>query len=176
MIVDDVTYFAEPFFQDGIIAQAATSVVGRGIPFFSSAGNQGNESYESFFRSGLQGTVGGVGPYDFHDFDPGPGVDIAQFVAVASGQTAILSFQWDQPFASAGGPGSANDMDIFAFDQDGILVAASANNNIGVMQSKSCAFRTPRTLPSSMTLCSDITCRRVVLSQAMSNTMARDIR
>lgn len=131
IIVDDVTYFAQPFFQDGVITQAANQVVSQGIPFFSSAGNQGRESYDSTFRSnGAQATIG-TNTYIAHDFDPGPGVDNFQTVAVAAGRQAILSFQWDQPFASAGGIGSANDMDIFAFDQLGNIVAASVTANIG---------------------------------------------
>lgn len=39
-IVDDIIYFDEPFFQNGIIAQAAQKVVAKGASYFSSAGNQ----------------------------------------------------------------------------------------------------------------------------------------
>ena len=41
VITDDVTYFDEPFFQDGAIAQAVNTVVGQNIPYLSSAGNTG---------------------------------------------------------------------------------------------------------------------------------------
>jgi hypothetical protein len=49
VIVDDVRYFAEPFFSDGMIAQAVDIVAGRGVPYFSSAGNQARNSYENDF-------------------------------------------------------------------------------------------------------------------------------
>ena len=52
VIVDDVIYFAEPMFQDGIIAQAVDSVVAGGVAYFSSAGNQARQSYQSVFRAG----------------------------------------------------------------------------------------------------------------------------
>ena len=131
IIVDDVTYFSQPFFQDGVVAQAANQVVSQGIPFFSSAGNQGRESYESNFRTNGAQVQIGQDLYIAHDFDPGSGVDNFQTVAVAAGQTAKLSFQWDQPFASAGGTASANNMDIFVFDVNQNIIAASTDSNIG---------------------------------------------
>ena len=44
IIVDDVFYFAEPVFQDGIIAQAVNTVTAAGSLYFSSAGNSGNKN------------------------------------------------------------------------------------------------------------------------------------
>jgi len=42
IIVDDVFYFDEPVFQDGIVAQAVNTVTAAGVLYFSSAGNEGN--------------------------------------------------------------------------------------------------------------------------------------
>ena len=39
VIVDDVSYFTEPFFQSGVIDQAAAEVTAQGVTYFSSAGN-----------------------------------------------------------------------------------------------------------------------------------------
>ena len=119
IVVDDVIYFAEPMFQDGIIAQAVDTVVAQGVPYFSSAGNGGRNSWEStsagFVESGVTGVFGG----QRHDFDPGPGVDDLQSHLLATG-TTIWAFQWDQPFASvSGAPGSASDMDIVVYDASG---------------------------------------------------------
>ena len=38
VLVDDVSYFDEPFFQDGPIAQAVTAAGAAGVPYFSAAG------------------------------------------------------------------------------------------------------------------------------------------
>lgn len=130
VIIDDVTYFAEPMFQDGISAQAVDQVVGMGVAYFSSAGNAGRESYESeFVDSGLVAPFGAGGV--LHDFDPGPGVDTRMSVNV-SGQL-LLSFQWDDPFFSvSGGPGADTDLDIYVL-QPGTnnVLASSTAGNIG---------------------------------------------
>jgi hypothetical protein len=52
IIVDDVLYFAEPFFQDGIISQAIDAVTATGATYVSAAGNNASNSYESPFRAG----------------------------------------------------------------------------------------------------------------------------
>ncbi len=39
VVVDDVGYFQEPFFQDGPVAVAVNDVVGAGVSYFSAAGN-----------------------------------------------------------------------------------------------------------------------------------------
>ncbi len=42
IIVDDLGYFDEPVFQDGILAQAVSTVTATGALYFSAAGNEGN--------------------------------------------------------------------------------------------------------------------------------------
>jgi subtilisin family serine protease len=130
VIVDDVFYFAEPFFQDGIIAQAVDLVVNAGIAYFSAAGNSARESYESPFRpSGLSVVFEEA---EAHDFDPGPGVDVFQKITVPEGTAIQIGFQWDQPFFSVSGDGSASDIDIFVTDEPPtVVLAESITNNLG---------------------------------------------
>jgi hypothetical protein len=47
IIADDVGYFDEPFFQDGIVAQAIDSVEALGVAYFSAAGNNGTFAYDN---------------------------------------------------------------------------------------------------------------------------------
>ena len=44
IIVDDVQYFFEPAYQNGVIAQAVNTVAAAGVTYFSSAGNNGSEA------------------------------------------------------------------------------------------------------------------------------------
>lgn len=110
IIVDDVIYPAEPFFQDGIVAQAVDEVAATGVSYFSSAGNRsGTESYDSQLRlvPGVPAVwrntnldFSGVDPAlyagGFHDFDPGAGRDIAQTVEFDEGSLIVL--QWNEPY------------------------------------------------------------------------------
>jgi hypothetical protein len=45
VIVDDIIYYEEPMFKDGVVAQAADEVVSQEIPFFSVAGTEARNSW-----------------------------------------------------------------------------------------------------------------------------------
>lgn len=135
IIVSDVVRPEEPMFQDGIIAQAVDSVVSRpdasAVSYFAAAGNADHRAYESAFNpSGVTEPIFGG---EFHDFNPGPGVDAFQSITIPAGAGIGLSFQWDSPFFSvSGGAGSPNDLDIFLYDSSGTnVLASSTESNIG---------------------------------------------
>lgn len=134
IIVDDIAYVNEPFFQDGVIAQAVDRAFAAGIPYFSAAGNSARNSYESAFRPvelNNQLDIAGLEDYHFHDFNPGAEVDILQNFTLEPGSFLDLSFQWDNPFASAGGKGATSDLDIFLLDENNQMVFSGAESNIG---------------------------------------------
>lgn len=111
VIVDDVVYFSEPMFQDGIIAQAVDQVVNNGAAYFSSAGNEARKSYQATFN--LSDQVDAYGG-KLHDFDPGINTDVFQKISLPTGATTFISFQWDEPFFSiSGAPGASSDYDIW---------------------------------------------------------------
>lgn len=132
IIVDDIRYpTQQPFFQDGMVAQAAQDAVSEGIPFFSAAGNYGNQSYESEFRVG-ENLPQIASNYVFHDFDPTSNVDSLQEFTLEEGEQINLSFQWDEPFASVGSGEASSDLDIFLLNESGdSLVAESLDFNVG---------------------------------------------
>jgi len=142
VIVDDVRYFAEPFFSDGMVAQAVDIVTegGAGVPYFSSAGNSARESYDSDYRPVDVLTNSGAAVLRrFHDFDPGPDIQILQPVLVTPDDEAgiiVFSLQWDQPHYSAtsyarlkaqgntnGAVGATTDLDMVVFDYKGHVVS-----------------------------------------------------
>ena len=51
VIADDVTYYDEPLFQDGLISQAIDTVNSAGVAYFSAAGNDGSNGYDNLAPS-----------------------------------------------------------------------------------------------------------------------------
>jgi hypothetical protein len=143
VIIDDTGEYDEPMFQDGIVAQAADTVVRDGATYLSAAGNDGRNSYEAPFNPGAAfgpnafPSAGPQAPAFFggtaHNFAPaGAPPDQLQRITIPAGQVLVLSLQWDSPFASAGGAGSPNDVDVYVFNAAGTqVVGGSTDINIG---------------------------------------------
>jgi hypothetical protein len=144
VIVDDVIYFDEPIYSDGLIAQAVDTVASLGAAYFSSAGNNGNDGYESTYRpvsrssalslvrSGQQNlnllSVSPALAESFHDFDPGSGVDISQTITIPEGVAAPLTFQWNEPFNLGK---VLTDYNLLVFNESGrfVRVLSGTDNN-----------------------------------------------
>ena len=127
IIIDDWKYFAEPFFQDGIIAQAIDEVTAAGVTYFAFAGNHARLSYEKKFQP--RSVTINDEKVIAHNFRKG---DVFQQIIVPPGVTMTLSLQWKDRYASVkpGAEGAATDLDIFLLDQfaSRILVQSTSNN------------------------------------------------
>jgi hypothetical protein len=142
VIVDDVIWFEEPFFQDGPIAVAVDKVVGDGAAYFSAAGNNNlfegvNEiaSWEApKFRDAetcpafLLSLIP-AGTAHCMDFDPSGASDTTFAITVSPGATLNLDLQWAEPWF-----GVKTDLDAYLFDLGGNLLAAEDNDNVGSVQ------------------------------------------
>jgi hypothetical protein len=120
VIVDDLSYPTEPFFQDGPVAVAIKRVTEKGVMYFSAAANENlfnsaGEEISSWeapkFRSSascnakvvnaLDAALAkeGEGPYepDCMDFDPSGAVDTEFGISVEPGRPAVVDLQWAEP-------------------------------------------------------------------------------
>lgn len=122
IIVDDVLYFDESPFQDGIVARAVNTVTASGALYFSSAGNSGNKTnatagtWEGDFVDG--GTAGVLYPKGgrIHDFGT------ALYNTVASGGSSRrVDLFWSDPSGA-----SSNDYDVYVLDSSGAHVLRSS--------------------------------------------------
>ncbi len=112
IIVDDVQYIDEAFYEDDVWAQAVNNSVDAGVPVFTAAGNFGNKSIEQTFTPA-------AAPFEtFHDWGGG-----------VTGQTLnldpgfyIISVQWDDDYISLGeGTGAKVDLNAYLGESPDIL-------------------------------------------------------
>ena len=124
VLVDDILYFNESPFQDGIIARAVNDVIADGALYFSSAGNEGNTldgtsgNYEGDFVDSGRGVGKFAGAA--HDFDPGPGVQVFDPLSATSNANVPVTLFWADPLGAA-----ASDYDLYLFNAAGNLVEFS---------------------------------------------------
>ena len=112
VIVDDVGYYSQPFFEDGSVAQAYAAALTQGIVVASSAGNAAQQHYQGLYvDSGSSG---------LHNFGGG---DQGMVFTVPAGGSAAVFLQWSNQFGH-----SADDYDLYIFDSSGQNILARSEN------------------------------------------------
>jgi hypothetical protein len=116
VIADDLGYYDEPFYQDGIVAQAIDTVEAAGVAYFSAAGNNANASWEStspsFTTQQPTNAANNAGEY-LLNFDTTRAVNAtalpitigATGSGLVPGEYVAIVVEWDQPYVT-GAPGS----------------------------------------------------------------------
>lgn len=127
ILVDDVFYFNEPFFQDGPVSVAINKATDSGALYYTAAGNESvyldGRNIASWEAPAYRPTAcpSAVSDSDCMDFDPGPGVDNS--FDITSGSGFLLVLQWSEPWN-----GVKTDLDLHVI-QNGVEVSSSTENN-----------------------------------------------
>lgn len=139
VIVDDVGYFEEPFFQDGPVAAAVNQVTEDGATYLSAAANDNlldaeeNEiaSWEApeYRDSGAcppeVAAIAALNPSHCMDFNPGSATDRTFGIEVEPEEVLSIDLQWAEPWE-----GVQTDLDAVLLNADGEVLTGSAEDNV----------------------------------------------
>jgi tryptophan-rich protein/subtilase family protein/Big-like domain-containing protein len=124
VIVDDVSYSDEPFFQSGLVAQAIQTVEAEGVTYVTAAGNEASNGYQAAW-SPISGTYDGKTLTDAESF----GGSLVQTVTInteGTGDDVPLVLEWNQAFGAA-----TSDLELLVFNSKGQLVGTATNASDG---------------------------------------------
>ncbi len=147
VIADDLGYFDEPFFQDGIVAQAIDAVEANGVAYFSAAGNDGTLAYDNIapsFSTSPPSGAPNAGELLLNFDETGITTTASLPVTIASlvpGEIVAIVVEWDQPYVT-GAPnsgGATSQIDVCLVgsgpdqitDYDGNTATCSGPNAVG---------------------------------------------
>ncbi|MFN8544789.1 MAG: S8 family serine peptidase [Candidatus Binatia bacterium] len=116
VIVDDIGFFDEPFFEDGPVATAVKSAIAAGVSYHTAAGNEGDIHYSAAFSAAPASTL--------HAFDGA--ADTSNDVVVGSGRMVQCVLQWNDRWGQSG-----NNYDLALYDTGGTLIDSSTTVQAG---------------------------------------------
>jgi Subtilase family len=139
VIVDDVGYFAEPFFQDGPVAAAIDKVTAEGVTYLTAAGNDNltfnGSAFASWERKEFADAVAcpvavavkvAEAESPCLNFSPS-GTDPTFGIKVRPASTAIVDLQWAEPWF-----GVEADLNAYLLDSNGKLIEeVKPRRNVG---------------------------------------------
>ena len=121
VIVDDVSYFDEPFFQNGVVAQAIQTVEAEGVTYVTAAGNDASNGYQAVWTP-ISGTYDGRNLTDAQSF----GGSLVQTITLnTEGYDVPLLLEWNQAYGDA-----TSDLEILVF-HNGTLYGTATNRTSG---------------------------------------------
>src|SRR6476646_6598579 len=143
VVVDDVGYFEEPFFQDGPVAAAANQVTAEGAIYLSAAANddlfdaEENEiaSWEApeYRDSGAcppeVADLAVLNGSHCMDFNPGAATDRTFGIKVEPEEVLSVDLQWAEPWE-----GVQTDLDALLLNADGEVLTGSVEENVADTQ------------------------------------------
>ena len=136
VIVDDIGFFNEPVYQDGVVARAISAATARGVLYLSAGGNDGRRSFG--LSQTWEGTfVDGGTPSQFglplgsnlrlNSFTGKSGSGVFnRLTRIGTEQINDLYLWWAEPIGQA-----ENDYDLYVLDAQGNILNASTNEQSG---------------------------------------------
>jgi len=132
IIVDDLGFLIEPYFEDGDISDAVNALPDN-IVYISAAGNDADEHYQASFNADNTFFLGSFST--LHDFGRSTQSFFGNTLPInvaASGSDECVFMQWNDEYTNGfDGPGAVNDHDLWVFNEDRINFESDQENLIG---------------------------------------------
>jgi hypothetical protein len=140
VIVDDVSYLSEPFFQDGAVAVAIRKVTEAGVTYLTAAGNdnlfQGTNEIASWERSEYQNAncpsqvaallASSLSSESCMNFAPSGPPDTTFGITVKGNAELSIDLQWAEPWY-----GVESDLNAYLLDAAGEVLVGPRFKNVG---------------------------------------------
>src|SRR5262249_44111761 len=114
VVVDDLGFYDEPYFEDGPVALAVRDAVAAGVVWVSAAGNDALVHHERQFLAGSC--------LDYHNFRGRDPAACTSDLVVPANASVDCVLQWNDPFDHA-----TNDYDLFLVDETMAVVDAGVD-------------------------------------------------
>jgi subtilisin family serine protease len=127
IICDDVSYYDEPFFQNGVVAQAIETVEQEGVIYLTAAGNNASNAYQNTWSPITSTSFDGEPLKDTENFGSSTKQSPVQTVTIggSSSDEVPLLLEWNQPYGQA-----TSDLAVLVF-QNGQYLGRVTNANDG---------------------------------------------
>jgi hypothetical protein len=148
VIADDLGFFDEPFFQDGLLANAVDAVEANGVAYFSAAGNDSNLTYQNTAPSFTTAGTGSMVSETLLNFDTTGATNTTSLPVtvppIPPGDFLAIVVEWDQPYvtgATGASPGATSSINLcvtgatgstLITNIDGDAVSCTGANAVGV--------------------------------------------
>jgi hypothetical protein len=137
VIADDVGYFDEPFYQDGIIAQAIDAVA-KGTAYFSAAGNSADHAWESLAPAfTTPSSSGGTSGELLLNFDTTGATNKTMLPVtipgLQQGEPMAVIVEWDQPYVTGApkSPGASSHINLCISGAGNDTVVTNTSSAVG---------------------------------------------
>ncbi len=127
VICDDVSYYDEPFFQNGVVAQAIETVEQEGVIYLTAAGNNASNAYQNTWSPITSTSFDGKTLTDTENFGSSAKPSAIQTVTIggSSSDEVPLLLEWNQPYGQA-----TSDLAVLVF-QNGTYLGDVTNTDDG---------------------------------------------
>ncbi len=123
IIVDDISWFEEAYFEDGLIARHVDDVLkNNNVVYVSAAGNASGATTSYAHYQGMFSRMSD----DWHDFSGGKTSTTDLYFNIPAGSTIVAVLQWKEPFLNA-----SNDYDLYLFDAYGKVDESTGTQSPG---------------------------------------------